>query len=105
MSDIEVAKIIIEQMGGAGRLRVMVGASNFLAIDKGVQFSFKGCPKANKMVITLTPMDTYDVKFYKINMRDLEKSLIPVDTTEGAYEDMLVDLFESTTGLYLRGIR
>lgn len=97
----EIAKTIIGQMGGQGKLRAMVGAHDFIVTDSGVQFGFKGSKKANKVVIDLTPMDLYDVKFYKINMRNIDKSLIPVDTTEGAYDDMLIDLFEGATGLSL----
>lgn len=97
----EIAHTIIQQMGGAGRLNAMVGANNFLTIDQGVQFSFKGSKTANKVVIKLTEMDLYDITFYKINMRNIDKSLIPVDLTEGAYEDMLKPIFEKTTGLYL----
>ena len=97
----EVAKTIIAQMGGFGKLKAMVGANNIVSIDKGVMFSFKGSKVANKVVIDLTPMDLYDVKFYKINMKNIDTSMIPVDVIEGAYFDMLISIFEKTTGLYL----
>ena len=97
----EIATTIIQQLGGGGKLRAMVGASDIFALDAGVQFSFKGSKKANKIVINLTDMDLYNVIFYKINMKNIDKSMIPVETIEGAYDDMLKPIFEETTGLYL----
>jgi len=97
----EIARTIIAQMGGQGRLKAMIGATNFVSTNKGVMFSFKGSKIANKVDISLTPLDLYDVKFYKINMKNLEKSIIPVDEIEGVYNDMLIEIFEKTTKLYL----
>ena len=37
----EVAKTILQQLGGAGRLQLMVGAYNFVAYPNGVAFKFK----------------------------------------------------------------
>lgn len=99
----EIANTIIRQMGG-GRLRAMVGACDILALDAGVQFRFKGSKKANKVTIELTLMDTYNVTFYKIgrlNKKTFDMPIEVVNKTEGAYEDMLIPLFEKTTGLYL----
>lgn len=101
-SNTEVANTILLQMGGAGKLRTMIGANNFMAIDNGVQFSFKGCKKLNKVQIVLTAADLYDVKFYKINMRNLDNSMIPVSESARIYFDQLVEVFEHMTGLYLR---
>jgi len=118
---LEIANTIIRQMGGAGKLRAMVAAKDILATDAGVQFSFKGCKKTDKVVIELTPMDTYNVKFFKsakyspscriikghvVECKStfeerLKKSMIPVEVAEGAYDDMLKPIFEEFTGLYL----
>ncbi len=97
----EIARTIIAQMGGQGRLKAMVGATNFVSTNRGVMFSFKGSKIANKIDISLTSLDLYDIKFYKINMRNLADSIIPVEEVEGVYNDMLVEIFEKTTGLYL----
>ena len=110
----EIATTIIQQMGGGGKLRAMVGASDIFALEAGVQFSFKGCKEANKVKIDLTEMDTYNISFYKIpklgkiNTKNLESFMAkietcntPIKTFEGAYEDMLKPIFEETTGLYL----
>ena len=98
---LEIANTIIAQMGGVGKLKMFVGAHDFVYTESGVMFGYKGSTKSNKIVIDLTPMDLYDVKFFKINMRNIEKSLTPVDTIDGAYNDMLIDVFESQTGLFL----
>lgn len=97
----EIAKTIIQQMGGDTKLRVMIGAKDILALDSGVQFSFKGSKISNKVVIELTQDDLYAMVFYKINMQNIDKSMIPVKIFEGVYNDMLIPIFEETTGLYL----
>lgn len=109
----EIANTIIKQMGGSRRLSAMVGAKNFLALESGVRFDFKLNTKMNRCEITLNSMDLYDVKFfknYKITGREktieamdkkIAKSHAVVDSTEGVYEDMLNQTFETTTGLRL----
>ena len=97
----QIPATILSQLGGARRLQAMVGAKHFLADGNALIFAFKGCGKANKVRIELNAMDTYDVTFYKINMRNLEKSMKPVDETSGIYADQLVELFERFTGMYL----
>ena len=82
---------------GLGMLRGMVNGKNFVDCGNGFQFSFSGNRKMNKCIITLDPNDTYTVQFYKVTKTkfDCVKSL------EGVYCDMLTDIFETTTGLYL----
>jgi hypothetical protein len=95
----QIAKTIIAQMGGTGKLRAMVNGRQFLILDAGVQFTFSGKRGMNKCVVKLTPADTYDIEFWYINARkgtcDKKEEYLDV------YEDMLIDLFEKTTGLYL----
>ena len=120
-AQLDIANEIIRQMGGSGILKSFVGASDIYATESGVQFRFKGSKKMNKVVISLTPLDLYDLKFYKtakyssgVRIIDgkivevkstfearLKKSMIPVDEIDGVYYDLLVDVFESKTGLYL----
>jgi len=95
MNDIQLSQTILEQMGG--RLRHMVGAYNFVAIERGVQFSFKMCRKTNKCVVKLNWMDTYDVEFWLLR-GDLCKR---VSRHENIYCDQLIDVFEEETGLVL----
>lgn len=112
---IEIANTILQQMGGFGRLKAMVGIHNHCAKDAGLQFSFKGSRKMNKVVVDLNSMDTYDVKFYKIPtlrsncspkaldkyFENIEKCKVPVAEVDGVYYDQLIETFEHTTGLDL----
>jgi len=100
MSDLTVAQTIITQMGGQRRLAAMVGASNFAGDNTSVQFSFKGSRKANKCRVEYDAgADLYTFQLWKWNKRTLDLS--KVYELEGVYFDMLIDLFESETELYL----
>jgi len=97
-----IASEIIKQMGGH-KMVVMTGARNILATDSGVQFSFPGCKKANKIVIDYTDMDLYTMKFYKVgrlNKKTFDIPVIKVSEHENLYHDMLKEVFEKETGLY-----
>jgi hypothetical protein len=97
------AKTALDQLtqsnNGVGRLVAMTGAKDFVKGSNFVQFGFKSCRKANKCSIELKADDTYTVRFYKYNRRTLDCPL--VHEFEGAYCDMLKEIFESFTGLYL----
>ena len=95
----EVAKEILAQLGGQ-KFIVMTGAKNFVSADVGDgQLSFR-LPRAkdsiNHVSITLNGKDLYDVKFGMIRGVNykIKKEFNDV------YNDMLVDIFEKTTGLY-----
>jgi hypothetical protein len=105
-----IAVTIIEQMGGAGKLKAFVGAKDFMRDDANNAVMFKhakGKNKACHITIALNAMDTYDVTFKQITRKkDKEYGVfLPhvkvVSVHEGIYCDMLVNLFESETGLYL----
>jgi hypothetical protein len=103
MSQSEViANTILQQLGG--RLSMMTGAHNLVALESGLQFSLrKGDARdgINRVQIILTAMDDYTVIFYKIDVRNVENPCVTVDTVEGIYCDQLMDVFENHTGLYL----
>ncbi len=95
-----IPQIIYEQIGG-GKFVAMTGAGPFVATGKpepnALEFAFKGFHKANKCKITLTPMDLYDMTFYKFSP---SKFTCPeVKTFEGIYFDQLQATFTSFTGL------
>ena len=119
----QVAKTILQQMGGAGRIKAMTGAKHFMADGRSVSFKFpnKGAKKPNYVKITLTPADLYDIEFGRVGKRSMKISAqdkatakakgwaIPQEdyyeklkTIKGIYFDQLIDIFEKTTGLYLR---
>lgn len=100
MTNIQIAGTIMQQLGGQPRLCMMLAASNFLAGDNYLMFSFKGSRKANKCRITLNQTtDTYKFELLKFSPKYLTCPV--VYTLEDVYNDMLMDLFEQETGLYL----
>lgn len=99
MSKVGITRIIINQLGGSGRLSAMVGARDFLSIDDGLRFKFtaKAKNKANHVQITLNGNDLYDVKF--MNYRSFEFK--DVSEHNDVFCGDLVKLIENETGLYL----
>lgn len=102
----QVAQTIAVQLNGRGlgRLKTMIGATNFVALDEelgGLKFDFKSCKgrKANKCQIILNYDDTYTMEFYKLNKKTYECPL--VKRFEGLYCDMIQNVFEQYTELYL----
>lgn len=95
-----VATTILQQLGGGGRLKAMIGANNMFSTCDGyvaLQFKFKGSRKWNFVKIVLNAMDTYDITFYNLGKYDIKAE----QTFEGYYADMMKDLFEEQTGLAL----
>jgi hypothetical protein len=91
-----IAKTIQEQIGH--KAFYMMGAKNLLDHGDALSFRIRGSKAVNYIKITLNAMDTYDLEFGKVwGMNYKVKS-----TFEGAYVDMLHDLIESKTGLYLK---
>ena len=95
----QVAETIIAQLGGFGRLKAMVGAFNFAKAENYVVFRFKGSRKFNMLKVTLDLDDTYTVEFIKYSPS--KSTATTVKKCSMIYCDMLVSLFEDTTGLYL----
>ena len=96
--DEEIARTILEQLGGTGRLVAMTGAKHFMTDGPAVSFKFANrAPAPNYVKITLDASDTYTVTFGRIVKFELRSS----STVSGIYCDQLVELFENTTGLYL----
>ncbi len=92
----EIAKTIIQQLGGFGKLEVMTGAYNFVAIDYGVQFKIKN-PKANCIKIVVNGKDLYDVEIGRLRGADYK---VLVDEKD-VYVENLKELIEKSTGMYL----
>ena len=113
MTNTEIAKTILDQLGG-NRFIAFTGSKNFMAIENGLQMTLaKNGSKANRLEITLTCMDTYNMRFYKhtnasFNMnryiktgdgwRDAKDT--EIKTFKGVYFDQLQELFTETTKLY-----
>lgn len=95
----DVGRVILDQMGGAGRLRAMLGARMTL-IPHGVQILWpnKQRTRGNMVEIILQSNDTYDMTFY--NASSAGKKL--VKKHDNVYFDQLIELFERQTGWFLR---
>ena len=97
MTDFTVANTIISQLGGFGTLKAFVNARSYVADNNSVMFKFSGSKKFNFCKIVYNyGLDEYEMNFIKI-WGDRKK----VETVNGVYCDMLVDIFEKKTGLYL----
>ena len=95
MSDI--ANEIYRQLGG-NRFRVMTGAKNMVSTENGIRMRIgRNKTNANYMEVVLNSMDLYDITFAKVTKMGEMKS---VRTYDNVYNDMLVSLFESHTGMY-----
>jgi hypothetical protein len=97
--DLSVANTILEQMGGARRLGVMIGAHTFTGSSDSLTFRFRArsADGSNCLRVTLLPSDTYKVEFISIRGASVKVKSVHEDT----YADSLRQLFESVTRLYL----
>jgi len=90
----EVARTIMGQLGN--KTLKMLGAYQFVALKNGVKFRIRGSRKINLIKITLNPMDTYDIEFWRIRGTSFKK----VSEVKGIYFDQLHQVIEQETGLY-----
>lgn len=103
MSDTEdklfVARTILEQLGGQ-RFIIFTGAKNFVGTPKSLTFKLPNNAKdgINLVDIELTPSDVYKVRFSKYKKLDV----VVIHEFDDVYNDQLVEIFESTTGLYTK---
>jgi len=100
MTELTVAKTILEQLGG-NRFIAMTGAKNLLGAEDNLSFKLPANfakDGINTVVITLDASDTYRLKFVKLG-RAPKFSITLVKEYEGIYCDQLREIFEKTTGL------
>ncbi len=92
----DIAQTIYEQLG-ADRFAFMTGAKNIVGLDEGLMFSIpRNQSPYNKVRITLTPDDLYNVEFFKMSrLGDISKQT----GYPGMYADQLRALFTRVTGL------
>ena len=95
----EVAKTILRQIGGIGRVAAMTGAKNFVDNGSGVYFNIgRNAKGVNLVEINLNSgTDTYDVAFKYVTIRSNKVKAEYSDI----YADQLVGLIERNTGMYL----
>ena len=96
MSNLTVAKTILEQLGGK-KFCARTGAKNLVGDENSLSMRIgRNSSNSNYLKITLNSMDTYDMKFYRL-WRFEEKS---VTEYNNIYNDMLTDTFTAHTGMY-----
>ena len=99
MANLAVANEILRQVGGYGKLKAMIGIKELVGSADSLQFGFGGSRKYNKCVIRLDPSDTYTFELGQYSKKNY--TYTKKYELSGVYNDMLIDLFESKTGLYL----
>lgn len=104
MTNLEVAKIILEQLGGKV-FSTFTGAKNFTAGDSegGGSLAFKlpantATKGINYVKVSLTAADDYTMEFGKV----WGTKYTVIATSEMIYCDMLQDEFLAKTGLYTK---
>lgn len=105
----EEATIIYTQLGGS-RFRVMTGAHDLIGAARSDSnpnpwlrvslYPDENKAGVNRLKITLTPSDTYEVEFYHQTLVDLEPVITREQVYNNVYAEDLQTLFTSVTGLY-----
>ena len=94
-----VANEIYRQLGG-NKFAVMTGAKNFIDIENGIRMKIgRNKTNHNWMEVTVNSLDLYDVAFAKLTKLGERKSLKEYNNV---YNDSLVELFETHTGMYTK---
>ena len=92
-----IANEIYRTLGG-NRFRVMTGAKMMVSTENGIRMRIgRNKTNANFMEVSLNSLDLYDITFAKLTKMCEMKS---VKTYDNVYNDMLVSIFESHTGMY-----
>jgi len=93
----DVANTIAAQMGGIGKIRMMLGAKQVMAIDNGLAIKWpnKDSSKGNYVEIKLDPSDTYNMEFFWVRGTAGKKSLKKFTMV---YAEDLKRIFRDWTG-------
>ena len=94
-----IIKDMVNTMGGI-RAAAMVGGI-FMTDEENntVTFKFKGSRQAHAVRMVLNSMDLYDLTFIKTTNYGMDTKTVA--TFENVYNDMVKNIIEKTTGLYL----
>ncbi len=99
MSNLTVAKTILEHLGG-NKFCMMTGAKNLAGDENSLSMRIgRNSSNSNYLKITLNSMDLYDMKFCKLTRKFEEKSITEYSDV---YNDMLTDVFTEHTGMYTK---
>lgn len=97
------ATTTLQQLGGSNRLKVMIGAKDFMSANDGatLMFKFSGSKIASYVRITLNDKDLYDIEFQKIGRRQGRLDAWKTGSFENVGVENLKQTIERFTGLYL----
>lgn len=101
-----IATIILDQLGGPGFV-MMTGAKNFVSDGNTLRMTLpRNASGANRLYITLTPMDDYTMRFFKHTNgritrtgRWIDDKNTDVEVVNGVFCDTLQENFTRVTGL------
>ena len=94
-----VPGIIFQQLGGR-RFAAVTGSRNFTGYTDGLTMTLaKNDSGANRLAITLTPNDTYNMRFFRYSRT--QGTIKEIEELDEVYCDQLQDLFEQVTGFDL----
>ena len=97
MSNMTVAKTILEQLGG-NKFCVMTGAKNLGGTEDSLSMRIgRNSSNSNYLKITLNSMDMYDMEFCKLTRMGEKKS---VTEYKNVYNDLMRGTFTAHTGMY-----
>lgn len=92
-----IAREILKQLGDS-KFIAMTGAKHLADMQDGLSFQLSSRMTrnhCNAVKITLTPMDTYQIKFLKICSTELKT----IKIIDDVYNDQLQEIFTNETGL------
>jgi len=92
MTNKEISKEIINQLGGINKLNSMLGLKNILIIDNGLYIRYKVSSPANYIKIQLNKSDLYEIEIGKI-MGIRYKVILKLSDV---YVDKLKNIIEET---------
>jgi len=96
-------EIILQQLGGAGRLKMMIGAKNFVKGKRNgneyLMFMIgRNAKGVNKIIIEYDRgRDLYNVEFGRVRGAEFKT----LSSVKGVYADQLKETIEGHTGMYL----
>ena len=94
-----VPEIIFQQLGGRC-FAAVTGSRNFTGYNDGLTMTLaKNESGANRLAITLTPNDTYNMRFFEYSRA--RGTIKEIEEFDDVYCDELQDLFEQVTGFDL----
>ena len=98
MTNLTAANTILAQLGG-NKFLAMIGAKNLVGSADALHFDIpRGAKnKANKVRVSISSDDTYNVEFFRWNAKAFD--LVTIGKRAGVYCDSLCSVFTAETGL------